>query len=95
MPRSFLADVKSDVACHRESAQSIAPDDKKVVEWLCRYAGQSHVALMYDCNVNSFDIHDDNLAAAERFAEMIDGCVLPHQQDMTGAQWKERNCTCK
>ncbi len=52
----------------------IPTDDRKVTDWLCLYGGNgSPTTDLMDARNKRLDRYDDNLAAAERFSEMLDG----------------------
>jgi RHS repeat-associated protein len=121
----------------------IPTNDKSVVDWLCRYGGTgSPTAELMNGRNKGWDRYDDNLPAAERFAEMMDGNYSHYsplrpndfnmgqylykkyrqaasggkgnvskdadfvgkwgamgtfhfEQNMSWADWKQRNCTCE
>ena len=116
--------------------------DKSVVDWLCSYGGTgSPTTDLMNGRNNGWDRYDDNLPAAERFAEMMDGNYANYapwrsddfnmgqylykkyrqgarggkgngsqdagfvakwgamgafyfEQNISWADWKQRNCTC-
>ncbi|MCG3576872.1 RHS repeat-associated core domain-containing protein [Ralstonia solanacearum] len=52
----------------------IPSDNQSVINWLCRFGGEgSPTTDLMNARGAGLDRNDDNLAAAERFAEMMDG----------------------
>ena len=59
-----------------DSLKRIPDSDRQVKGWLCRFGGPTgspFMELVQGRNVFRFDVYDDNIAAAERFAEFFDG----------------------
>lgn len=57
------------------SQKRVPNENKRVVDWICHYGRKDEsptMALMQARN-QGFDRYDDNLPAAERFSEMMDG----------------------
>ena len=56
------------------SMKRVPNNDQKVVDWLCKNGGKDSPTVdLMDARNKGFDRYDDNLPAAERFAEMLDG----------------------
>ncbi len=56
------------------SLKRIPVNDKDVINWLCKYGGTGSPILdLMSGRQGGLDRYDDNLAAAERFTEMMDG----------------------
>jgi RHS repeat-associated protein len=75
-PLSFIDPTGLDRWGDDRSLKRIPVDDKNVIDWLCKYGGDGSPLpdlMMARGKGRSWDKYDDNLAAAERFGEMMDG----------------------
>ena len=141
-PLSFTDPMGLDRWGDDSSLKRIPTNDKSVVDWLCSYGGTgSPTTDLMNGRNNGWDRYDDNLPAAERFAEMMDGNYANYapwrsddfnmgqylykkyrqgarggkgngsqdagfvakwgamgafyfEQNISWADWKQRNCTC-
>ncbi|MHA6824544.1 RHS repeat-associated core domain-containing protein, partial [Ralstonia pseudosolanacearum] len=73
-PASLADQLGLDPKGRDPTPKRIPSDNQNVINWLCRFGGmESPTEDLTAARKAGLDRNDDNLAAAERFAEMMDG----------------------